>query len=731
MGKFLLFTAVLLLNVHFDVNAVDFQIVSEGKKHGLVDEDGKLVIPIIYDRLGWSDGERQLVDDVIGYFEENKWGIINTKNEKITEPEYVNLYPGKFETLIASRKNDYSGTDQYGVLDSKGKAKLGFQYHSLAMGGDYLIASQLKSGIVKWGILDYAEQQIIPIEFGKIQVLNLNFVVYQDNNAGIFSMEGLQLTPFVYDKVSELGSYLVLHNKIGKMGLASMTGAILDEPQYKSIKMDSTRTLIKTPFPKWELIVPGGGVVKEFYYDNISPISHGIYHVTANGRQALINIEEEYLLAGDDWTISVPDEKFVIAQKGRKFGVLKEGGIEVIPIEFDSLYYSGRHFYTLKNEDQPDQWQIHSSFGNLISSSSFDAVYPMSEELIATKKNGYWGYIDFSGHTVIEYKFDYAWPFKEGRAKVNYLGNQGVINTAGNWVIHPNHSEVTIVNKDLFINHTGKRYDLLDGLERVIYQTYNDLEPHSFGLLEITGTGKYGLLDTRGNSRIPPKFDYISELSGDRVYILQRDQEYTVLEKNGGSILTETSDYDSIGSLSEGFLSVLKDRRFGFIDLNGQLRIANRYDAVEDFKEGMAAIQLVGRWGFVDRLERLRVQPLYDKVENFERGVSVVKKDGFFGIIDIQGNEILPITFDSIVRKQNTSFIVMKNDLYGLANLKGELVISPKYELLEETHDLIIVKQRGKYGVIRKNGINVIPSTYDLIKYDAINGYYLAAKFEQ
>ncbi len=731
MSKSLLIIMFIFLYHGINAAILGYEVVTNGNKHGLADDAGNIVIPIVYDNLGWSNGTNNLINEVFGYYENGKWGLINTKNKRISAPVYVDLYPANEGFLVASRKNSYSDT-LFGILDTKGNARLGFQYHSLSPSGNILIAGQQKDGELKWGVIDYEEREVISIKYDRVEIQHLNFVVYIDGSAAIYSLEGNQLTGFDYDTISELGSYSLVYDGLGKQGLVDNMGNIITPVIYKSIRLNSDSSATLTEFPRWELIIPEKGVVKEFYYDKIAPVSHGIYNVTTNGRQAIINIDEEYLVNGNDWRIMVPDDQFVIVQQDSKYGVLKRGGIEVLPLQFDSIYYSGKHFYVLTTEESSQRWQIYSDFGSLISSSYFDAIFPMSENIIATRKNGYWGYIDFSGHVLIEYKYDYAWPFKNGRAKVNYLGNQGIINTVGEWVVYPNHSEVTIVNTDLFINHTGPGLDLIDANERVVYQTYNHLALHSYGLLEITASNKYGLIDHVGKSIIPPIYDNISELSGNQVYILRKDQRHGVIGKDGKFLLNLTNEYEHIGSLSEGFLSIKKDGRYGFIDFDGKLRIANRYDAVEDFKEGLAAVQLVGKWGFINRLDRLTIQPRYDEVENFDRGVSIVRKDNMYGIIDTEGKEVLPTDYDSLCRNEMNSFVVVKSGKYGLANLKGELQVPPKFALLEENESgYIIVKQRGMYGVIKKNGINVIPTVYEKIIYDQFNGYYLAGKQSQ
>jgi hypothetical protein len=68
-----------------------------------------------------------------------------------------------------------------------------------------------------------------------------------------------------------------------------------------------------------------------------------------------------------------------------------------------------------------------------------DLNYDVSEGLVVIEKNGKFGYADVSGRTIIAPRFDYCWPFVEGRARVfqraGVKGNFGFIDRAGKEVI--------------------------------------------------------------------------------------------------------------------------------------------------------------------------------------------------------------------------------------------------------------------------------------------------------
>ena len=58
---------VLGLSLYNESSDPDYKIVEKGKKKGLEDKNGKLVIPIKFDDLGWTLGEPEPYNDIIGY----------------------------------------------------------------------------------------------------------------------------------------------------------------------------------------------------------------------------------------------------------------------------------------------------------------------------------------------------------------------------------------------------------------------------------------------------------------------------------------------------------------------------------------------------------------------------------------------------------------------------------------------------------------------------------------
>jgi hypothetical protein len=60
------------------------------------------------------------------------------------------------------------------------------------------------------------------------------------------------------------------------------------------------------------------------------------------------------------------------------------------------------------------------------------------------------------------------------------------------------------------------------------------------------------------------------------------------------------ADYEMICGYSEGYATVLKNGKYGFIDTKGESIVRCKYDAVAPFLHGLAAVMDEDKVGFID-----------------------------------------------------------------------------------------------------------------------------------
>src|SRR5688572_23292408 len=90
------------------LDAMAYTVFEENGKVGLKNAQGQVIIPPQYDALGWSNGSFSVVENVTGYFLNNRWGLLALNNRHITDAEYDGLLPTDASLIIATKKSNLS-----------------------------------------------------------------------------------------------------------------------------------------------------------------------------------------------------------------------------------------------------------------------------------------------------------------------------------------------------------------------------------------------------------------------------------------------------------------------------------------------------------------------------------------------------------------------------------------------------------------------------------------------
>ena len=113
----------------------EYTIVKKANLKGLANSKGKILIPVAYEDLGWSDGKHYLLENVIGYRKNGLWGLLNIKNERLADPEFTSLIPFNDDLLVGAKKLPYNKEIVYGLINTKGKTELEFKFYHLEKSG--------------------------------------------------------------------------------------------------------------------------------------------------------------------------------------------------------------------------------------------------------------------------------------------------------------------------------------------------------------------------------------------------------------------------------------------------------------------------------------------------------------------------------------------------------------------------------------------------------------------
>ena len=235
---------------------------------------------------------------------------------------------------------------------------------------------------------------------------------------------------------------------------------------------------------------------------------------------------------------------------------LGEGGL--YNIEFYNGYasaYLNKKFYLIDN------------LGNFDESKGFDWMLEPSENLVAVKNNGQWGFIDYSGNVVIPFEYDNVGCMCDGIAWVQQGQVYGFINKSGEQITPNWYSEVIASkNGKAFAKKGDNIFEVtIDGAissdQKPKFRYYltkgcykNKAIPNNDFIKFKNDKEKWGFKNSKGKVVIKPKFSKVEDYL-DNMAIVTINKEVGVIDTKGKYII-EPTDYVQIQKIHKDYFYV-------------------------------------------------------------------------------------------------------------------------------------------------------------------------------
>ncbi len=672
------------------VTLEDYFVFQKDNKKGIRNSQHEVVIPAMYDDLGWSTGEFHPLQEIIGYKENGLWGLMALKNRKISDPLYLNLYPLNRDFLIASKQE--GDLELYGIIDLQGNTQLEFEYHRLNLFNNLIIAGRRFNSEVKYGMMNLSFTQVLPYNYSRIQSLNNSYaVITRDEMLGIVNASGqVTVEPRFHD--IELKGDQLRGRFLDTYEIRDQKNHLISSYRAKDLRRAAPGVVLATGLGQSQLLNPNGNLVKSYPGTEIFDFNDDRAVIKHLGMFGVIDTHGTVIVS--------PDNRYVWLDEGY-IGIQENGG----------------------------NWRLMDAELKNLTSRNYQQIKPASEGLFPVKRLDSWGFIDKNGEEVIPPQYQEVGDFESGTAFAKYLGSWGVIDPNGNWQIKPRYEKLEKLDNQAYLYQKTSANGLVHIQLGEVYETANPLKATPTGAIEYGPDQHLALITPNGKKLLSLQYSRILPFKEDpRFYLFEDSLGLGLFNISQHKFFRDTA-IQEIRTLSEGFIGVRINNQYGCIDLNGKLRIANRYEDVGIFKEDMLPVKIRGKWGYVDRIERLKVQPLYQSAGHFVNGVAIVSQNQKFGLIDKTGKVVLGLNYDRLERLPEGLFTCYQGSKVGLVDASGKVLVFPRYQSFQvlENGNFIVSKQ-GKFGLIDTTGKTLIPAEYDEINYDQHNDFYMLAK---
>ncbi len=161
-------------------------------------------------------------------------------------------------------------------------------------------------------------------------------------------------------------------------------------------------------------------------------------------------------------------------------------------------------------------------------------------------------------------------------------GKTGFRDLDGNIVIEPIYDNAEMFSEGFATVQIGNKYGLIDETGRYVLQL-RDMEylgsVHN-GLASFRGNDKYGFMDSKGEVKIKPAFDWAGDFS-EGLCVVRNDN----------------------GKIGSG--------KYGYTDTTGKLVVDFKFEYAEPFQNGRAKFKSDSLWGAIDKTGKIIEQPIH------------------------------------------------------------------------------------------------------------------------
>lgn len=193
--------------------------------YGVIDLDGNVVIPVIYERFnGYCNnialGKRDGV-----------WYVFNSNGETVTTLSNISSAHIASGSRIIAASNNSEKSITWGLYGTNGALVTPFVYEYIGSFNDGLALAK-KDG--RYGYINENGKSMIPFHYDDAKAFFYGYaIVKQDGRAGIINQKGKTIIPIQYDEVGFFSEDLAPIKINGLWGYANKKGIVIP-PQFES-----------------------------------------------------------------------------------------------------------------------------------------------------------------------------------------------------------------------------------------------------------------------------------------------------------------------------------------------------------------------------------------------------------------------------------------------------------------------------------------------------------------
>lgn len=742
-------------------------IVRNGAKYGVIDQQGKVIIPI-------EDSEINILHtSYISFRKDTLWGLYSSQGKLISTPKYTEIEDLNTNFLV-TKQNNLKGI--FCVFNEKNIEPI---FTNITPKISFLV---VQTNNLMTACLDSTLNYVFKPEFSAIEILNENTMLLKLKDWwAIANKKGEILSKHDYQSFKWINKELIsLKTKKGGWIIYNLiTNKFINTEEQESFSMLDKDLILYQKAHKYGIINKNGNTILGQNFTNIH-INDGLLLVEQLGKWGL------YDKLGTNLVPTIHDKLFPFKKNISIFevstgkGIISNKGKVLVQPKFRNIKITGNTAKCTNQDGKTENFKIDiiatANIKNTIKRANkavlFNPEITHSHAWIkGTGKK--WGLI---GHDTlfIGYKFDDIIDYDANTSiliqKMDYRTNAkmyGYINS--NKIITLTNQKIGLANKATgvvlaqpqFWNIFLEDFETLD-YARVVLEGGAMALLHKSGKLisEITTikdkkqvkykfdylakskgnvirfcsgcyvnyegdwanpkveNGKWGYLNENATLLLDPQFESVTDFVNDRA-IVQYKGLFGLINSNANFILKpEFQNLTFVEGSTNAYIKFdVKKEKFGLIGENGKLLTSVNFEKIFPYHDGLARIMVKGKYGYIDSSQTLVIPAIYDNANDFEDGMAAVFTKNKWGYVNkIGAMKILP-TYTMASNFKNGLALVFKDGKKYFINNEEKILVTVPFTNCSEFSKgyATFVNEDKKIGLINNLGEVIIEAKYDEI----------------
>ena len=312
------------------------------------------------------------------------------------------------------------------------------------------------------------------------------------------------------------GTILATHIIEHKCGLMDENNCIYLDCIYDAISLFSNNYAEVVKDGKIGLVNIGGNIVLDCIYNAISEFDeNNLAMVLYNGMLGLFSSLGTWLIEPTCLIIYPAfHDKYVVC-KNEEFIGTNEGKV----YKRDNLSYRRGDYFRIREDKR------------------FNIRY-----IKQYSPKGKYGIIDSSGNIIVDYQYDFIYPFDHGQAVVVNGNQMGVIDELGSVIIPVIYDKIEDFHEGLALVVLGGQMGVIDRNGSVVVPAiYDKIEDFYKGFASVKSRNKWGVINALGETIIPIKYEKVICCAPSQIIMQNGNDIYDFNSK--GELIGQSKEY--------------------------------------------------------------------------------------------------------------------------------------------------------------------------------------------